>query len=193
MGSKTDSPASTDTKTIVTPRIPQDIIDEILDHLAADSDTQSLQTSAIVSKPWVQSCRRHLFHTVLFTSENTDKWFATFPVPGESPAHYVRNLHIWITGGSGVSEKFFGHVQQFTDAERVFLLGYGRLSFSPGPPFWKLPQSVTALTIETSAITLVQVRDIIAQLPNLDNLSLSGPLAVEDRRGLPGIGRTLRR
>jgi len=192
MSSKAEPPASTETKAVIIPRIPQDIIDEILDHLAADSDIRSLKTSVLVSKPWVQSCRRHLFHTVLFTSTDVDRWLETFPVSGESPARYVRHLRIWIGGDSGVPERFFEHTSQFTGAERVSLLGHSGLPCPLRPSFWRLPQSVTSLTIETSVVTLVQVRDIMAQLPNLDELLLSGPLATADRRGLPGIGTVLK-
>ena len=57
------------TKTVVLPRIPQEIIDEILDHLAADSDLRSLRSCVLVSRSWVPSCRQHLFRAILFNSE----------------------------------------------------------------------------------------------------------------------------
>jgi len=41
-------------------------------------------------------------------------------------------------------------------------------------------------------VTLVQIRDIIAQLPNLDDLSLSGYLIPEGGRALARIGTVLR-
>ena len=56
----------------------------------------------------------------------------------------------------------------------------------------ELPPSITTLAVDTDAITLVQVRDVIVKLPNLDNLSLSGSPAAVDRRELPGIGTVLR-
>ena len=52
-------------------------------------------------------------------------------------------------------------------------------------------RSVTSLAINTRAVTLVQVRDIIAQLPNLDDLELSG-FAEEVGRKFPGIGTVLK-
>ena len=53
--------------------------------------------------------------------------------------------------------------------------------------FWKLPRSVSSSTIDTGAANLVQVRDIMAQLPNLDELLLSGA-SREGRNNLPRIG-----
>ena len=49
---------------------------------------------------------------------------------------------------------------------------------------------MTSLTINTGAVTLVQVRDIMAQLPNLDDLELLGFAEAESKR-LPGIGMAL--
>ena len=60
------------------------------------------------------------------------------------------------------------------------------------PSFWKLPQSITSLAIDSAVVTLVQVRDVMTRLPNLDNLELSGSLVALDRRELSGIGSVVR-
>ena len=120
-------PAGTETASAVAPRIPQEIVDEILDHLAADSDHRSLSSCALVSKPWVPSCRRHLFHTILFTTKDMAKWLETFPVPEESPALYIRDLRVSTASGYDSSpEKFFEYTLWFRNVERVTLLGNGR-------------------------------------------------------------------
>ena len=157
----------------VIPRIPQDIIDEISDLLAADSDFQSLQSCALLSKSWVQPCRRHLFRVVLFTRKDAVRWFDAFPVPEQSPAHHIRDLRVRIGGVDCVPERFFEWIPWFMDVTRLSLLGHG-FGSSLRPSLWRLPQSITSLTIDTSVFTLVQVWNIMAQLPNLDDLSLSG-------------------
>ena len=192
MGSKSSKekcPAPARTKTVVVPRIPQEIIDEILDCLTAD--LRSLRSCALVSKSWLPSCRRHLFHTIFFTSE-TAKWFGALREPEESPARHVRDLRFSIRGYEGAPEKFFEYIPWFTNVEKVTLLGHG--SFQPLwiPWLWKLPRSVTSLTINTGVVTVAQIRDIIVQLPNLNDLSLSGSIAMMDRRTLAGIGTVLR-
>jgi len=193
-------PTSTNTKTIV-PTIPHDIIDEILDHLATDSDVSgslfpstfaSLRACALVSKAWVQSCQRHLFHIVDFTSKNADRWPKTFPVPEESPAHRVRNLRVRIGGIGCVPENLFEFTQWFSNTEKISLIGYGGAPPLRRPSLWRLPQSVTTLFVNTDAINLAQVRDVMVQLPNLDSLTLSGTLAATDRKELPGIGTAVR-
>ena len=180
------------------PAIPHDIINEILDHLASDSDFRSIQACAHLSKSWVQPSRRHLFHTILLTPTGAREWLKMFPVREESPAHHVRDLRLQIGLDARIPEKFFESFPWFTDVDRMSFSGYGGLplgygGFSPlrEPSFWKLPRSVTSLTIWTGAVTLVQVRDIMAQLPNLDDLLLLG-FAEEDSRKLPGIGTVLK-
>ena len=68
-------------------RVPWGIIDEILNHLtvrvAVNSNFRTLQSCTLISKPWVPSCRQHLFRTILFAQKDMDKWFETFLVPEE--------------------------------------------------------------------------------------------------------------
>ena len=115
-----------------------------------------------------------------------------FPLPEESPAHYVRELRVWIGGYSHVSERFFKYAPWFVNAERMFLLGVGGVAPWRTPLLWRLPHSVTSLTINTDAVNLVQIRDIMAQLPNLDDLSLSGYPIRDTGRALVGIGTALK-
>ena len=190
--SKAKHPTAAKTNTATIPRIPQDIIDEILDHLATDSNLRSLRSCALVSKSWVQSCRPHLFRFVTFTSGNMERWITTFPALEESPAHHVRDLRVWVGGKRGVSDNLFEYTWWFSNAERMSLVGYGGFTQPRIPSLWSLPQSISSLIVDTDSITLVQVRDVMAQLPNLDNLSLSGSLAAVDRRDLSGIGSVLR-
>ena len=122
-----------------------------------------------------------------------DRWLETFPVPEESPANHVRDLTVEIGGGESVPERFFEYISWFTNVKWVTL--QGREAGAPPlrvPSLWRLPQSVTSLTVSTNAVTLVQIRDIMAQLPNLDDLGLFEHLAAVDNDLLPGIGTTLK-
>ena len=199
---KAKPPTRTETKTVSIPSIPQDIIDEILDYFAIDSDhlnvstrasvLGSLRSCALVSKSWAQSCRRHLFRTVVFDSRAVNRWLKVFPVAEESPTHCVRNLTIWIASNDHVPEAFFECTPWFTNVEEISLRGYGGGPPLRRPSLWRLPQSITTLDLNSSEVTPVQLRDIMAQLPNLDNLSLVGSFVAVDRRELLGIGTVLR-
>ena len=179
-------------------RIPNEVLDEILKHLIADSGScnNSLRSCSLVSKSWVPSCRRHLFHTIIFTPRDVTRWLKTFPVPKESPAHYVKDLRFSLGGHYGAPEKFSKHTPWFTNVEKMALTmnttsPASRTSFPA-----RLPQSVTSLTIKAggSGVGLVQMRDIMARLPNLNDLILSGPFVVrsKSKKRLPGLGATLR-
>ena len=110
----------------------------------------------------------------------------------ESPAHYVRDLRVWIAGDGCFPEKFFKHTLLFTNVEKLALFGHGGIPLLRRTSLWRLPQSITSLTVDTAVVTLVQVRDIMAQLPSLDDLLLSGSLVAVDSRELLGIGTVLR-
>ena len=175
--SKSKPHTSVETDAIVLSRIPQELVDEILDHLSTDPDSSlSLRSCVLVSKSWVPSCRRHLFYTIQFTPRRIVRWFETFPVREESPAHLVRHLHLSVETYNSVPEECFDYTSWFTNVERVSMLRrveiYQWLSL---PSFWRLPESATSLTIEgDTAITLKQIRIIMLSLPNLEDLSLSG-------------------
>ena len=179
-------------ETVNIPRMPQDINDEILNHLAADSDLQSIRSCALISKSWVRLCQRHLFRAIDIDSCTIDGWFRAFPVPEESPAHLVKDLSVQIESNSRVPDEFFEYVARFTGVERLFLGGHTGPLPSLRPSLWNLPQSITSLTLSTSVVTLVQIRDIMAPLSNLDDLTLMGSLVPVDRGELPGIGTVVR-
>lgn len=160
---------------IVTPSIPHDVINEILDHLATDPDSgHTLQSCSLVSKLWVESCRRYLFHTISFNLVDTIKWIEAFPVAEHSPARHVRELGLSLGGDYHVPDEFFRCLQTFTNVRKVTM----STKFGKGwwwiPSFSTLPRSVTSLTIETEWSTLQEIRDVMAQLPNLNDLKLAG-------------------
>ena len=121
-----------------------------------------------------------------------DRWLKTFPIPEESPASHVRELRVRIVGDDRVPERFFRYTRWFTNVEKMSLLGLEGVPPLRTPSLWKLPQSITSLIINTDVVTLVQLRDIMAHLPSLDDLSLSGSPIPVDKSVLPGIGTTLR-
>jgi len=159
-------------ETAVIPRTPQEVINEILGHLAADSDLGTLRSCALVSKSWVPSCRPHLFRTVTFGWADMERWLKTFPVPEDSPAHLVRDLGIRIERGVD-TPKAFEYTPWFTNVERVTLSAqHGWPLYID--PYWRLPQSTISLTIDVDVIDLAGLVNLMTGLPNLDNLSLSG-------------------
>ena len=168
------------------PVIPHDIIYEVLDHVATDSNSRlSLRSCSLVSRSWIAPCRRHLFHTLFFKLRDTFKWLEAFPAPEQSPARHVRCLRLSLQGHYYVPEEFFRRIQGFTEVKEITMSVDG----DPGQSWWlpswvRLPQSVTSLTLNGNSITVLEIRDVMAQLPNLNDLSLSGSLRGQQPQGI---------
>ena len=198
--SKAEHFTSAETNAAMSPtalEIPQDIIDEILNHLVDADDgshTQlTLLSCSLVSKSWVTPCRRHLFRTIFFTWRYMAIWLETFPVPEEGPARHVRDLQFWCGWCFDAPEKFFEHIPWFTNVRHVTWSGQGELEpLCRVLSFGRLSQSVTSLDIHMDSVTVLQIRDVMGKLPNLNNLSLSGSLVKVDKDRLKGIGTSLR-
>ena len=179
--------------------LPQDIIAEILDHLRAAGSRKSdsrraLLSCSLVSKPWVVPCRRRLFRTILFTWTYVTNWLEAFPVPEKSPAYYVKELQfLFPVWRFDALERFFDYLPWFVNATTVSWKGQADLwLFHQILSFGTLSRSLTSLSLERSAISVLQIRDIMARLDNLDDLRLSGLLVKIDKDRLCGIGTALR-
>ena len=115
-------------------------------------------------------------------------------MPEESPAYYVRDLRFSL----GAPEVFFQHTPWFTNVEKITVgIDSGIKFLSLGvPSLARLPQSVRSLAIEVSGsgIDLMQMRNIMAGLPNLNDLILSGPSVARSKsnKRLTGLGAVLR-
>lgn len=151
------------------PRLPPELLAEIVDHLA--DDPVSLRHCAIAARTFVPSCRRHLFRRIVFRAHNLPAWKTTFPNPSTSPAPYAREMRIHISSEAPMrlSEymPYFSHVRDLTliggrCENRDWILSLGQL-----------PPSIRSLTMKFASITNAQVFEIMEQLPNLDDLSLS--------------------
>lgn len=181
-------------------KIPEDVIDKILGSLVANSGwypekslPKILQSCSLVSKSWVTPCRQYLFHTVIVDPKRMERWLQAFPVPERSPAHHVRHLYLLVRWYRAPPDEFFRRTQWFRNAKKI-TVSVGDVS-QPSlriPPFARLPKSVTSLSIESRAVDLVQMRDAMLRLPALDDLSLSGSIAVESSGSSQGLGTVLR-
>ena len=151
-----------------TPRLPQELLDEIIDHLADDS--VSLRRCSTAARVFVPSCRSHLFKRVLFRSNNLPTWKATFPDPSISPAAYTREMRIHLA--SDTPTQLVEYMPYFSNVRDLTLIG-GRCDdrrWISG--IGRLPASIRSLTMEFVSVTNIQVLEIMEQLPNLDDFSL---------------------
>lgn len=168
------------------PKVPQELIDEILDHL--EKDTATLQSCSLVAKPWIYPSRRHLFRTLFLTASDITKWNKTFPNPEESPAGHVRDLSFCFILPD-VPINFADRMPHFYNVQQLTFIG--RVATDPSfiSALGSLPPSIRSVDITFSKVLTTHIVSVIQQLPNLDNLSL---MSVEWGGAIPaGTGKLI--
>jgi len=183
---RTFSKFSRSTKTAGDPRVPQELVDEVLDHLADDMAT--LRSCSLVAKSWIYSSRRHLFNSIFFTANDITNWSKTFPDPEDSPAWHVRDLSFCFIQPD-VPIDFADRMPYFSNVQKLTLIG--RAATDPGfiSALGQLPPSTRSVDITFSKVLNEHIVSVMQQLPNLDNLSLmsmewGGPIP-------PGTGKLI--
>lgn len=151
------------------PRVPQELVDEILDHLA--KDMTSLRSCSLVSKSWIHPSRRHLFATLFLTASDITKWSRTFPNPENSPAKHVRDLSFCFIQPN-VPIHFADRMPYFSNVQQLTLIG--RVATDPSfiSALGHLPPTIRSVDVTFSKVLSTHVTSVVQQLPNLDNLSL---------------------
>jgi hypothetical protein len=157
------------TQTAGHPRLPHELFDEILDHLA--KDTRTLQSCSLVAKSWIYPSRRHLFNTLFLTATDVTKWKKTFPNPEGSPAGHVRDLSFCFIQ-SDVPIDFADRIPYFSNVRGLTLIG--RVATEPSfiTALGQLPPTTRSVDITFSKLLPTHIVSVIQQLPNLENLSL---------------------
>ena len=151
-----------------TPRLPQELLDKIMDHLADDSI--SLRRCSTAARALVPSCRRHLFKLVVFRPHNLPTWKITFPDPSTSPAAYTREMRIHLA--SDTPTQLAEYMPYFSNVRDLTLIGGRCENREWVSSIGRLPTSISSLTMKFVSVTNFQVLEIMEQLPNLDDFSL---------------------
>jgi len=165
----TFSKFSRSVKTAGDPKVPQELVDEVLNHLA--DDTVTLRSCSLVAKSWIHSSHRCLFNTVFFTANDITKWNKTFPDPEDSPARHVRDLSFCFVE-LDVPIDFADRMPYFSNVRKLTLIG--RVATDPDfiSALGRLPPSTRSVDITFSKVLTAHIISVMKQLPNLDNLSL---------------------
>ncbi|KAF9781847.1 hypothetical protein BJ322DRAFT_1162006 [Thelephora terrestris] len=152
-----------------TPGLPQELLDEIIDHLA--DDPTSLRRCSIAASNFLPTCRRHLFKRIVFRPHNLPAWKVTFPNPSTCPAAYTHEMRIHLAPSAPI--QLAEYMPYFSNVRDLTLIG-GRCEVRDWiPSLGRLPTSIRSLTMKFASITNAQVLEIMEQLPNLDDISLS--------------------
>lgn len=152
-------------------RLPQELTDYVFDFLHDDPDT--LKRVSLVSKPWLDCSRRHLFETLLIRhSELTDLGSANLA----TPCKYTRRLiFLWTSDAA----KVFLMLNNFKDSEVHTLILRSCQLYGFDEPSLRRCFSTFPCTMVTSlefrSISCQQriFLALISLFPNLDNLTVA--------------------
>lgn len=158
--------------TISHPRLPSEILDDIVDFLHDDSE--ALHRCCLVLKPWISRTRKHLFADIKFQSDNDlDSWKKTFPDPMNSPARHTRTLTIECDPGDTGEGSW---IQSFSSVERLvvnYTWAIIDITHLRAPvPFYTFAPSLKSLLITALLLPDSQILDFVRSLLVLEDLTL---------------------
>jgi hypothetical protein len=172
IGRSADIPVWTSlAKTAMSPSLPPEILDLIVDHLYDEPKT--LKACCTVSKSWVSRTRRHLFADIEFHDARSPvgSWMKTFPDPSNTPAHHTRRLAIYeppiITIDAAAWIRAFRRVKELEVNALGWDNGDGSLAHLHG-----LSPIINALHIVHHSLPPSEVFNLICSFPSLENLVL---------------------
>ena len=121
--------------------LPPEMIDYIIDHLAVTRKKKTyrdaLMNCCLVSKSWVPRCRKHLFREIrLDTIKRLRAWKETFPVPAQSPDHFVCTL---VVGSMRIPQEYVHRIQSLTGVVKLRMLNCLDHEFESNDPLFPFP------------------------------------------------------
>ena len=170
---KPKAPSFTQTTMSNYPRLPQELLDLIVDIL--HDDPELLKQCCLVSKSWIPRSRKHLFARVeILRVRDLLWWDKLWPDPADSPAFHTRTMVVRGSfGGLGRTN----WIHAFSRIERL-IVEYGYFCFTTRDslvPFHILARSLKSLRVNfIKDIQHSQVFGLIRSLLLLEDLTLCG-------------------
>lgn len=185
----------------MTIEFPQEIVDEIVDHLADDKTTRaaSLQDCSLVSSQWLYRSQKHLFQKMWFTDTSISKWSEEIR-PGDggpSPHVTVLHYHANFTEANYLAQHHI-HLSSFTNLQKLHLRatpihGFTEEEFSMC--FKQMGCSVRSISLRACKMTINDLVSFMRQFVKLERLSIIDPIvynsALDDSVELPILGGAL--
>lgn len=164
---------------------PQEIVDEIIDHLADDKTTRfvSLRSCSLVSSQWLYRSQKHLFHEMRFTSALFSKWCDVVR-PGDSgPSPHVAILG-YHAGFNEVEAKQLAqhhrHLSSFTNLQELQFRETPIHCFTEGELstcFEQMGRSVRSISLRACEMTVNDLVPFVRPFAKLERLSIIDPVA----------------
>ena len=167
------------------PRLPAELLDDIVDNLHDSRDT--LKNCCLVSKLWTHRTRKHLFAVVkLRTAKDRQAWKNSFPDPSTSPARYTKSLLVrFVEEVTAADAEGRGWISAFSRVEH-FDLEFDEPDISLFP-FHGFSPALKSIHVEYSHFPCSRILNLIHSFPLIEDLSLIvwGGDPIDDIDGLP--------
>jgi len=161
---------------------PQEIVDEIVDHLADDKATRaaSLQDCALVSSQWVFRSQKHLFQKMWFTDSSFSKWRNEI-LPGDGgPSAHVTVLHYHANfTEAGQFAKHHVHFSSFINLQKLHLRAtpiHGFTEEELSMCFEQIGRSVRSVSLRACKMTINDLVSFLRHFVKLERLSIIDPV-----------------
>ena len=191
------------TATTIMPRLPQELIDVIIDY--HEYDRRTLKACSLVSSKWSARSRKHLFREVELGSKAELASWCTLIHPGPSgPSSFVETLSLYDLGFSTAAPQYSRaqflqqstlsdatpHFRSFSGLRSLEVRGWNtgdlRVSLMLNCISASL-ESVTHLTLECMLVHPLTFATFISHFPHLDYLSIDGLWRPQGVHGLRDI------
>ena len=161
---------------------PQEIVDEIIDHLANDKATRpaSLQDCSLVSSQWLHRSQKHLFYKMWFTDITFSKWSEEIQPGDDGPSPHVTILHFHANFTEAEQlAKHHIHFASFTNLQKLHLRAtpiHGFTEEDLSGCFKEMGRSVRSVSLRACKMTINHLVSFIRHFVKLERLSLIDPI-----------------
>lgn len=163
-------------------KLPQEIVDEVIDNLAFDFVT--LKSTSLVRKSWTHRSRRRLFYFIPINSlRRLEQWSLSISSDPNGIASYPRIVLLALdTRKSWVEpinlDKFYDHFRSFSAVERLVISGLEMAKFdavSIPRYFGNFMATVRSLELRTAVGSPAAFVSFICAFPLVDDLAIEFP------------------
>jgi len=171
----------------MTTEFSQEIVDEIIDHVAADKTETtrvvSLQGCSLVSSQWLYRSRKYLFHEMRFTNVRFSKWCDAVRPGDGGPSPHVAILDYH--AGFDFTEarqlaQHHRHLSSFTNLQEFHLRATPVYCFTEGELsmcFKQMGRSVRSVSLPACEMTVNELVSFVRHFVKLERLSIIDPIA----------------
>ena len=164
---------------------PQEIVDEIIDHLADDkaSRTVSLQDCSSVSTQWLYRSQKYLFHEMQFKDGRFSKWCDVIRPGDGGPSPHVAILdyhaNFDFTEARQLAQ-YHHHLSSFTNLQELHLRATPIYCFTEGEHtmcFKQIGRNVRSVILRACEMNVNDLVSFIRHFVKLERLSIIDPVA----------------